>query len=184
MSSFSKEQRVILATEAIQNNRNLSRRQATRIYEVPKATLRSKMNGRTSRDDSRHGRQKLTESEKNAIIQYVLDLDERGFPPRIAGIEDMANLLLEKRDDGRVGGHWASRFIVRQEKLKTRLNRVYDFQRATYENPELIGVWFKLINNIRAKYNIEDNNLYNFDKTGFIIGVICSSLLIITRADR
>ena len=56
MSSFSKERRVILAAEAIQNNRNLSRRQAARIYEVPEAILRSKMNGRTLRDDSRHGR--------------------------------------------------------------------------------------------------------------------------------
>ena len=55
ISSFLKERRVILATEAIQNNRNLSRRQAARIYEVPEATLRSRMNGRILRDDSRHG---------------------------------------------------------------------------------------------------------------------------------
>ena len=45
------------------------------------------------------------ESEENAIIQYVLDLDKRGFPPRIAGVKDMANLFLEKRDGGHVGGH-------------------------------------------------------------------------------
>ena len=76
MSLFSKERRVILATKAIQNNRNLSRRQAARIYEIPEAILRSKMNGRTLKDDSRHGRQKLMESEENAIIQYVLNLDE------------------------------------------------------------------------------------------------------------
>ena len=183
MSSFSKERRVILATEAIQNNQNLSRRQAARIYKVPKTTLRNKINGRTSRDNSRHGRQKLTESEENAIIQYVLDLDERGFPPRIAGIENMANLLLKKRDGGHVGGHWASRFIARQEKLKTRLNRVYDFQRVTCENPELINAWFKLVGNIKAKYGIKDNDLYNFNKTGFIISIIYNSLLIITRAD-
>ena len=94
-----------MATEAIQNNRNLSRRQAARIYKVPEITLRSKINGRTSRDDSCHGRQKLTESEENAIIQYVLDLDEQGFPPRIANIKNMANLLLEKRNGERVEGH-------------------------------------------------------------------------------
>ena len=142
------------------------------------------MNGRTLRDDSRHGWQKLTESEENAIVQYVLDLDERGFPPRIAGVEDMANLLLEKRNGGRVGGRWASRFIARQEKLKTRLNRVYDFQRVTCEDPELIGAWFRLVGNMRAKYGIEDSDLYNFDETGFMMGVICSSLLVVTRADR
>ena len=104
MSSFSKEQRVILATEAIQNNRNLSRRQAARIYEIPKVILRSRINGRILKDHSRHGRQKLTESEENAIVQYVLDLDERGFPPRIASVKDMANFFLKKRDGGHVGG--------------------------------------------------------------------------------
>ena len=62
------------------------------------------MNGQTLKDNSRHGRQKLTESEKNAINQYVLDLDKQGFPPRIASIENMANLFLEKRDGGRIGG--------------------------------------------------------------------------------
>ena len=96
----------------------------------------------------------------------------------------MANLLLEKRNGGRVRGHWANRFITRQEKLKTRLNRVYDFQRVTCENPEFIGAWFRLVGNIKAKYGIEDNDLYNFNEIGFIMGVIYSSLLIITRADR
>ena len=57
-----------------------------------------------------------------------------------------------------------------------RLNRVYDFQRAAYKNPELINAWIKLVKNIRAKYNIENNNFYNFNKTDFIIGVIYNSL--------
>ena len=65
-----------------------------------------------------------------------------------------------------------------------RLNRVYDFQRVIYEDPEFIGAWFKLVGNIRVKYSIEDNNLYNFNETGFMIGVIYSSLLIVIHANR
>ena len=34
-----------------------------------------------------------------------MDLNERGFPPRIANIKDMANLFLEKRDGGRIKGY-------------------------------------------------------------------------------
>ena len=64
-----------------------------------------------------------------------------------------------------------------------RLNRIYDFQKVTCENPEFISVWFKLINNIRAKYGIENNDLYNFDKTGFIMGIIYNTLLFITHAN-
>ena len=95
----------------------------------------------------------------------------------------MAIFFLEKRDGGRVGGHWASRFIIQQEKLKIRLNHIYDFQRVTCEDPEFISAWFRLVNNIKAKYGIKDSDLSNFDKTGFIMGVIYSSSLVIIRVD-
>ena len=35
-----------------------------------------------------------------------------------------------------------------------------------------------------AKYGITDSDLYNFDETGFITGVICGSLIVIMRANR
>ena len=146
-----------MALEVIKNNKNLSRSMAAQIYEIPQSKLYYRMNGRASRDDSRNGRQKLTKSKEDAIVQYVLDLDKQGFPPRIAGVKDMANLFLEKRDGGRVGKLWTARFITRQ-KLKTRLNRVYDFQRAACEDPELINAWFKLVNNMKTKYGIADSD--------------------------
>jgi hypothetical protein len=40
-----------------------------------------------------------------------------------------------------------------------------------------------LVANIRTKYRIQDEDFYNFDKTNFIIGVICASI-IVTRTDR
>ena len=183
MDSFSKERRIILAIEAIKNNKNLNYSMATQIYKVPQSTLYYRINGRTLRDDSRNGRQKLTNSEEDAIIQYILDLDKRGFPPRILGVEDMANLLLEKRNGGRIGKLWTARFIARRQELKTRLNRVYNFQRAACENSKLINAWFKLVNNIKAKYGITNNDFYNFNKTGFIIGIIYT-LIIITCINR
>ena len=172
-----------MATEAIQNNQNLSRRNAAKIYEIPEATLRHRMNGRTSKDDSRNGRHSLTKSEQDAIVQYVLDLHERAFPPRIAGVEDMANLLLGRRDSRRVGKLWTARFISRRKELKTRLNRVYDFQRAACEDPDLISAWFRLVANMKAKYGIVDSDFYNLDETGFMMGLICASI-VVTRADR
>jgi hypothetical protein len=36
---------------------------------------------------------------------------------------------------------------------------------------------------MRAKYGILDCDFYNFDETGFMIGVICSGI-VVTRADR
>ncbi|KAJ3571483.1 hypothetical protein NPX13_g5366 [Xylaria arbuscula] len=63
------------------------------------------------------------------------------------------------------------------------MNRKYDYQRALCEDPDVISRWFGLVANIKAKYGIQDEDIYNFDETGFMIGVI-SSTLVITRADR
>ena len=36
---------------------------------------------------------------------------------------------------------------------------------------------------MRAKYAIQDSDFYNFDETGFMIGVICGNM-IVTHADQ
>ena len=61
------------------------------------------------------------------IIRYILDLDSRGFTPRLASVKDIANYILESRGADRVGKRWAHRFVQRQLELKTLFNRVYNF---------------------------------------------------------
>jgi hypothetical protein len=43
--------------------------------------------------------------------------------------------------------------------------------------------WFRLVENMRAKYGIVDSDFYNFDETGFTMGMI-QATLVITHADR
>ncbi|KAF3910067.1 hypothetical protein ABW20_dc0102818 [Dactylellina cionopaga] len=95
----------------------------------------------------------------------------------------MANLLLAQRDGRPVGSHWAENFVKRRSELKTRFNHAYEYQRALCEDPELISKWFVLVHIMRAKYGIQDCDFYNFDETGFMMGVICASI-VVTRADR
>jgi RecB family endonuclease NucS len=64
-----------------------------------------------------------------------------------------------------------------------RFNRVYDFQRALYEDPKLISAWFQLVQNMRAKYGVVDGDFYNFDETSFIMGII-TPRMVVTRANR
>jgi RecB family endonuclease NucS len=98
-------------------------------------------------------------------------------------MEDMANRLLAERDAGRVGVNWASTFVKRQPQLTIRFNRKYDYQRAKCENPEIIRGWFGLVQNTIAKYSIQEADIYNFDETGFFIGVI-STAIVITSSER
>ncbi|EDN93931.1 hypothetical protein SS1G_09798 [Sclerotinia sclerotiorum 1980 UF-70] len=114
----------------------------------------------------------MTELEEKSLLQYMLDMDERGFSPRISDIEDMANYILETRGTKKVGKLWAHRFVKRYTELKTRFNCVYDFQKALCKDSELIERWFRLVSNMQTKYGILDCDFYNFDETGFMMGQI------------
>ena len=162
----SQEARIILAIEAIRTSKKLSRRKAAKIYKVPYATLSDRMNGAISLPERRPANTNLNKLEEQIIVNHILDRDSRGFSPRQADVEDMANWLRKTRRAKPVGKLWAHRFVQRRPELKTRFNRVYDFQRALCENPELIGAWFRLVGNMRAKYGVVDGDFYNFDETG------------------
>jgi hypothetical protein len=103
MLIHTKEAGIILAIEAIQTSKKLSRRAAAKLYNVPESLLRLRMNGHSSLCECRLGPQKLTELEEEVIIQKILDMYTRGFAPRLAGVEDMANFILKSRGGKRVG---------------------------------------------------------------------------------
>jgi len=91
MPPTSKETQIILALEALQNNEDLSVSAAAKIYNVNRSTLRHRRAGRPARRDIPPNSKKLTQSEEEAIVQYILELDTRSFPPRLCSMEDMAN---------------------------------------------------------------------------------------------
>ena len=62
------EARIILATEAVRSSSETSIRKATKIYEVPEATLRHRIDGRTPRNETRANCHKLTEVEEEVIV--------------------------------------------------------------------------------------------------------------------
>jgi hypothetical protein len=180
MSSASKEARVILALEALQNDKKLSLRAVAKLYNVPVTTLYDRRAGRPARRDTTPNSRRLTDSEEKAIVQYIIDLSARSFPPRLRGVEDMANQLLRVRDAPPVGKLWAHNFVKRQPELRTRYARRYDHQRAKCEDPEVIGEWFALVRNVKAKYGIVDDDIYNFDETGFMMGIIFAGMVVTT----
>ena len=172
-----------MAIEAIKRDRNLSIRAAAKTYDVPYTTLQNRLRGRCARQDTRPNSLKLDVLEEKCILQYILDLDTRGFPPKLADVEEMANVLLAERDAGRVGKRWASKFVKRQPSLRTRFNRACEYRRALCEDTEKIKECFALVEEIRIDNGIVDADVFHFDETGFAVGVITPSM-VATRADR
>ena len=172
MPQAKNESQIILTLSAMENGPNLSARAAAEIFAVHRQTRSKRRYGVQSRRDSSVNSRKPSDLEENAILKYVLDLGSRGLPPQNAAVEDMANRLLAERDASYTG---SQRFVARHAELKTRLNRKYDYQRAQCEDQSIIRGWFQLVQNTTAKYKVLDQNIYNFDDTGFLMGQISTT---------
>lgn len=183
MSSPSYEARVILAIEALKSNPKASLRSIAHVYNVDRKTLTQRRDGRTARRDTTPKSRKLTILEEEAIVKRVLELDARSFPPRVCTVQDMANRLLHARNMQPVGKHWATNFIKRHIELKTHYSRKYDYQRAKCEDPAIINKWFTLVRSTIAKYGILEDDIYNFDETGFMMGII-STAMVVTSSEK
>jgi hypothetical protein len=168
MPQPNQEAKIILALQAYQANPKFSLRRAAKIYDIHFDTLYHRSIGRQARCDWVPKQRRLSDLEEQIIVQYILDLDSRGFPPRLRGVEEMANRLLANRNASLVGKRWAHNFVKRQSDLRTRFQRRYDHQRTKCEDPTIIRNWFRLVQNTIAKYGIRSDDIYNFDETGLL----------------
>src|SRR5450432_1389733 len=183
------EGRIALALEALKQSYFTSARAAAKAYDVPRSTFQNRVNGLPMQINHRPPNCKLTATEELALVQWILSMDQRGLAPRPDSVRQMANLLLKKRSNSnsnsnsQVGQNWVYNFVRRHPELQCRYNRKYDYQRAKCEDPKVIRDWFQLVQNTIAKYGIQEQDIYNFDETGFQMGVI-STAKVITGAER
>jgi hypothetical protein len=98
-------------------------------------------------------------------------------------VADIADKLLAERSSKLVGKRWAERFVARSPELKMAFNRAKDRQRILQEDPALISAWFELVEETKAKYGVHDDDVHNFDETGFQMGVI-GSMKVVTGSER
>ena len=179
----SNEADVQLAISSINTKQVKAGRTAAAIYNVAETTLRRRRAGTLARRDCQPNSKKLTQQEEEVIVKYILDLDARGFSPTYAAVRDMADRLLAARSAEKVGVHWPRNFVKRTDSLRTRFNRAYDRQRALCEDPVLMKSWFELVEQTKATYGICDDDVWNFDESGFMMGKITTQL-VVTGSER
>ena len=100
-------------------------------------------------------------------------------------VQEMANLLLATRGTTpiqTVGKNWVTNCIKRHPELDIRFSRRYNYERAKCEDPKIIKEWFNLVQKIMSKHGILEDDIYNFDETGFAMGLTATAK-VITRRD-
>jgi hypothetical protein len=94
---------VVLALKVFQTDKNLSVRTVAKAYNISRKTLTRRYNNQLAQHDTILNSKKLTESEEETIVQYILELVTRVFPPRLSNIKDITNNLLYVRNILNIG---------------------------------------------------------------------------------
>ncbi|EED14719.1 conserved hypothetical protein [Talaromyces stipitatus ATCC 10500] len=110
---------------------------------------------------------KLSQFEEESLVKWVLDLDKRGLPPR----------------HSLVGEKWVYNLVKRRPEIESKFSRKYNYERAKCEDPKLIQEYFDRVREVISKYGILPEDIYNFDETGFAMG-LCATAKVITGSDR
>jgi hypothetical protein len=174
------------AIEAINNDTSLSVRAAARAYSVPPSTLRARIKGRRAQSQAAGPNRLLNDTDEKVIVNWLLNLDARGQPARKKLVEDMVRLILRDKM-GRViplhlGTKWVPRFLSRHPELRVSFNRNYDYRRAKCEDPKLLNDWFDRVERVMLEKGILWDDVYNFDETGFLMGVGATEKVITASA--
>jgi hypothetical protein len=174
---------IFIAISDIASKQIRSERRAAAVYKVPRSTIQGRRAGARPQRDCEPKSKRLTKLEEEVIVHRVLDESLRGVPPSKAHVRDMADRLLRERGGNPTGKNWVDNFIKRTPELRTRWSRPYDRQRAACEDPAVIRPWFSLVQSMKAKYGIADEDTWNFDESGFMMGKI-SSQLVVTGSEK
>jgi hypothetical protein len=107
----SNEVNVIIAQSAIDQGQIESNRAAAALYNVNDNTLRNRRLRKPAQQDCVPNSKILTELEERVIIEYALNVDERGFQLNYNLLHGLADKLLTNQGTRHVGVNWPARFI-------------------------------------------------------------------------
>ena len=116
---------------------------------------------------------------------WVLQLYAWGWPAKTAQLRQMAIELLRARGNPTVlGVNWQQYFLHRHPDLQAKYSRTLDQERLFAENEEIFQHWFDLFLSMKEKHGILDEDIYNMDEKGFMMGVAASAKVVISKHEK
>ena len=113
---------------------------------------------------------------------WLLQLCAWGWPAKIAQLRQMAIELLRARENHTaLGVNWQQHFLNLHSDLQAKHSRTLDQDRLFAENEEIFQHWFDLFLSTKQKHGILDEDIYNMDEKGFMMGVAGSAKVVISK---
>ena len=183
------ESRITQGIDILQRGGNPNFSAEAREFNVPLQRLRARWNGRRSKQEVVPWNRKLKEHEDSAVCTYLGRLDKIGLYARLFMIADRANGVLRRAHVGegpppQVSEHWARRFLERHPEYHVRKQSVQEVDRKKAQDPDTILWWLHEFKRICDEYGIQQCDIYNFDESGFLIGVGKNQKVVTRSVDR
>ena len=119
----------------------------------------------------------LTEEEHEIVVQFAIEMAQRGFPLSPRRLKEHAEAILRHRlgkdfPESGLGRDWGNRFITKHHsRLGMYWSSALDGSRGRAVNPITKEEYFKILKEVREEYNIPDELVYGADETGIQSGI-------------
>jgi transposase-like protein len=169
------EKKITEAIEAVKQNPNAKISHIARAHQVNRATLYNRLSGRMKNRKMAHAGQQLVEpEEEKAIVDKILEWDERGAPPKHSNVAKMATSVIQGRGtpaEAIPGDHLVTRFIRRHEEISTKIAHPMDRDRIYAMDQKKISEHFEKLRDVISRHKILPEDMWNDDETGLSMGV-------------
>jgi DDE superfamily endonuclease len=175
------EKKVQDALALIQKNPGMKAAEAARTTRASYWRLTRRLRG-IPRSSSRGGHnKKLEEPETKALREYLLMCHTMGRGANIDNTIAAANSILRYQGaEATASKRWAKAWLSREhEFLKTLRSKPLEAKRRASHIKEKMEDHFKEFRRCKEHWHILDEDIYNFDETGYLIGVVSGSFVIV-----
>ena len=148
---------------------------ASATFKVPKTTLYDNTKGKYRNVAKRApgpGRA-LGAATEQALVDYALYMAERGFPLTRPALKALTRAVVSTKGlrvpfnmENGPSDKWIRSLLRRHKELSLRSADTLDNARANLSQEE-VNKFFILLQNIKVKYDLSPNQIFNVDETGF-----------------
>ena len=156
--------------------------------EVPHSTLHHRARGRRSIEEKAQSQQYLTPWEEDALIKFLLQMSDLGYPVRIKFIPSLAyRITLQRPQSARPPKppheNWTRAFRKRHPVVQARRAKALDWNRHEKNTYTKITHWFEVIGRVLQDPAILPENVYNMDETGVMLSMPGSVKVFMGKSD-
>ena len=171
---------------------------AAKQLGISKATVTRRAAGCPTRTQARQSQQNLSPAQESALLKWIKQLTIGGYSPthlllreiaeevrsnRSRNLDDACDAspsgTLEIRPPLPLGREWVLRFIKRHPHLQVVLGRRIDSVRMDGATKPVVSAWFDAYELTLLTEGIEPQNTYNMDESGFSIGTMESTRIVV-----